>query len=230
MGAFLPHRRGAFQGASNTAILLDGTGDFVSASSSSANNQTGSTTWEGRWRLVDLASPAANQGLFSKYSTSGGNQGVYAHIRTHGDLQFFIHDGTAQSSYYFTDPELNTIYADNAWFDLRITFNNSTSDVKVFHKAPSSGSWTQLDDTVNKGQTAIKSNSADFVVGASYNAINPTEGGCQFFNIYDSDIGTGAGTPVWTMNPVEWVSGSTWTDSVSGDTLTLNGDAYVADL
>lgn len=224
----------AFPGAANNPVWLEYTtgiyfylpgvvGNYLSAPDSVPLSITGDITLESHAALDDWT-PAGINVSVGKWT---GTQFSYlVQVLTTGVIRFaYSPDGTTQRLIVST---VAVAPADGSPLWVRVTRTVSSGDTR-FWTSSDGVTWTQLGTTVtaNAGE-GIFNSTAELSMGRNQDINSEYLTGKMFrIRIYNSDLGSGSGTPVFDMNPSNATAvATTFTDqSVNAATITINRSA-----
>lgn len=195
-------------------------GDFFSTPDSVAASITGDLAL-----IIDLAattySLVSDQTLLSKWTTAGNQRSYLWRLKSNGALLFNLSvngiaslDATSSVSVPFSDGERGF---------LAVTWNQSSKDV-TFFTSTDGVSFTQLGTTQSINVASIFDGASIVEVGTIGGGVVPLEG-----KVFGAQIISGGltGTVNVDCNPNDYVSGSTWVSSSTGETWTINGNASI---
>lgn len=199
-------------------------GDYFSTPSATANQITGDITLVVEAALDDWAPSAVNV-LVAKDSVSAGGRSYALNIQTSGAPRFnYSLDGntivsiTADAVPAFTNGIRNHIAVERT---------AATGKVR-FYTSPDHITWTQLGTEQTGTSGNIFAGNAVVQFGNLSSLAYDLKG-----KIYDSEAyaglyisGTGA-VMRYDFDPEDWVSGSTFTGSETGEVWTLNGNVLI---
>lgn len=198
-------------------------GDYFSTPSSFANQITGDLTLVVEAAL-DNWSPASVQVLVAKDNVSAGGRSYALNIQVGGfpRLNFSV-DGTNIISVTCDTaiPAVNGIRE-------HIAVERTASTGKVrFYTSNDMITWTQLGSEITSTTGNIFAGNAPVQFGNLASLSYALQG-----KVYDSEIYaglaiTGTATLKVDFDPWEWVSGTTWVASETGETWTINGGALI---
>jgi hypothetical protein len=219
----------AITSATTQFIELDGvSGTYVSTPDSAAASVTGDITLIA-WVALDDWTPAAAEALISKWNF--GQRAYYLQIvATTGVLTLITSaDGTAAIGSVSTAA---TGFADGTGHWVRVTWDDSADTANFYTSdqpigaAISALSWTQLGDADVAHVSAGIADTTSIVEVGSVNTggANLTGKISRAVVIASTDP---TATPAVDCDAGDYVSGSTFVSSASGETWTLNGNASV---
>lgn len=183
-------------------VYLPGiTGNYLTAADSAALSVTSDITIDILVALDDWT-PTLNQILFSKSNATSDQRGYVFFVDTTGKLQLQLSadginivSGVSSVVTGITDGTIK-------W--LRVTWNNGTNITKFF-TSNDGVIWTQLGADVAQALTGIFDSSD--IVRIGENAAGTTPGAGKFYaaKVYNSDLGSGSGTPVFDWRATDMV-------------------------
>jgi hypothetical protein len=218
----VPAYYGNFPGAS---------GDYISTPDSAALDVLGDIELIA-YAAATVWTPAAAQVLFAKFVYSTPNRSYQIFLNTNGKLTLETsYDGTnAVSGQSTVAPSITD--GSGLWIKANLDVNDGAGNrVYNFYTSndpvittPASVSWTQLGTTVTTaGTTTIFNSIAGLEIGSDNSGDNRFAG-----KIHRAIVKNGiGGTTVADYNANDYVTGSTFVSSTTGETYTLNGATSV---
>ena len=153
------------------ADLPGSVNDYVVTPDAAANSITGNNTIVA-WAAADDWTPASNQSIISKYTSTGDERAYRLFLDTTGALYFFA---SADGTYDAANEILSTVstgFSNGTGHWVRASWVAATGVVTFYTSDDSPWtpyseiSWTQLGDTGTTTATAIADTTATLVVGA----------------------------------------------------------------
>lgn len=218
---------------STKAIVLDGMdGTFVSTPDSVANSVSGDITVIAWIQWDDYSN--ASQTILSKWVVSGDQRSYKFEITENfgsGQLRFWISDDGIDNPLAVSNIG---IFTDGVGTWVRVSWADSTNAINIYTSADPlttaypSITWSSVGFNTVLTSTGIFDSSSEVQIGADESAEVPTGSIGRTIVIASADPTAAA---VNDMNPsLDYVSGSTFISSSTGETYTLQGNAVVADI
>ncbi len=197
-------------------------GNYLSTPDSAANSITGDIDIRVRLRNVSWSTQASGGSILSKDDLGGQRSYGFQTGGAAGKLLFFYTpDGATITGRVATSTAV-VPFADGASGWVRVTYATASGNT-LFYTSYDGVTWAQLGTTVALTAGAIFNGTAKVTMGSD-------SGGTSLLlaaTFLYAEIRNGiAGTVNVLMNPVEWLSGATWTSS-TGEVWTLNGTAAI---
>lgn len=224
-------------GSSGAYLSLPGSaGNYLSAPHNAAYNPAGDFTIIAYVVMPDWTPSATEPTIASKYvSAANGAWRMFMDNSPAGMAALGISiGGVSDTALGTVTTESITGVAANEGVWLKMEYETSTGLVDMFYskdppyREPETVTWQTLQ--LNRASTAGvlgAGNTANLNIGA-YNdgATNPFAGRIYRVAGYTS-LTEATGNKIFDMDPKDWVSGSSWVSSRTGETWTLNGTASV---
>jgi hypothetical protein len=200
-------------------------GDYMSTPDSVNNSITGDISF-----IIDLAlddwTPTAVNVLVAKDGVSATTRSYSVNIQTNGTVRLnFSTDGTAITSVTSSVP---TGFVDGNRYHIAVERESATGKVRFYTGV------NHIDLTLlGTEQTAASGNIFNSTTALQFGTLSSTSLELKG-KIFDSEIYAGlqVTTPSTSVmkvdfDPVDWVSGTTWTSEETGEVWTINGNAKV---
>lgn len=201
-------------------------GDYFSTPNAVANQITGNLSLVVEVALNDYT-PAVIETLVAKDSVSAGGRSYAFNLQTDGKLRLnYSLTGSAIISVTASTP---LTLANNTRCHLAVEREASTGKVRFYQSLDGSVTWTQIGTEQTGTSGNIFAGNAVVQFGNLSSLSYALNG-----KIYDSEgyAGLQITSPTtsvmkYDFDPGEWVSGTTWTSSETGEVWTINGNAKV---
>jgi len=211
----------------NKFLLLPGaSGDYASTPDSAAASVTSDIDLRLSCSLDDWT-PASSMALISKRTPAGTQNSYYFRVFTSGAFQLFISQNGTN-----TAGVLSTVvpgFVDGSEHGIRATWNNTTDTVQFFTRSDSSiendSGWDQLGTDVALARTGIFDSTSPVEIGARENGTVDVMAGKVNQAVIKNGIN---GTTVVDFNPDDYISGSSFVSTTTGETWTINGNASIS--
>ncbi|HEY5443803.1 MAG TPA: hypothetical protein VIJ87_04885 [Pyrinomonadaceae bacterium] len=223
-------------GGSGAYLSLPGSaGNYLSAPHNAAYNPAGDFTVIAYVLSPDWT-PSTEQTIASKYvSAANGAWRMLIDNSPLGMASLAISiAGVADQASGTVTTESITGVAANEGVWLKMEFETSTGLVDMFYskdppyKEPETITWTTLQ--LNRAATAGvlgAGNTANLEIGSFNGGANSPFNGRIYRVAGYTSLTEATGNKIFDMDPKDWVSGSSWVSSRTGETWTLNGTASV---
>ncbi len=223
----------AATGSPNAYVYLPGinTTTSISTPDSAALSITGALTIDAKVALDNWTPPLNPNAcaFFGKWGSAAGFNSYLFRIDNSGRGVFTAsQDGTASTLNTNCDTAFGFTNGTTNW--VRMTFTpNSASGLK-FWKSSDGSSWTQVGSTISTVAIASIFDSSTACEIGSYTTQNNLTGKYFQSKVYNSDLGSGSGTPVFFANfeTKAFGANSFAESSTNAATVTLNGSALQA--
>ena len=218
-------------------LSLPGTvGNYLSTPHSAALNPAGDFTVIA-YALSPDWTPSADQTIAGKYGATAAN-GAWRMLVDSSPLGMLVFaqsvGGVSDAATTSITLEALTGVAANEGIWLKQEFETATGLVDMFYsfdpewKEPETVTWTTLQ--LNRAATAGvlgAGNTANMNVGAFNGGASAPFNGRIYRVAGYTSLTEATGNKIFDMDPKDWVSGSSWVSSRTGETWTLNGTASV---
>lgn len=201
-------------------------GDYFSTPNAVANQITGNLSLITEIALTSYT-PAAVETLIAKDSVSAGGRSYALNVQTTGNPRLnYSLDGSTVIS---VTSSAALPFAANTRIHLGVEREASTGKVRFYTSTDGSVTWTQLGTEQTGASGNIYAGNAIVQFGNLSSLSYALNG-----KVYDSEAYAGLAITSPTtavmkfdFDPGEWVSGTTWTSSETGEVWTINGNAKV---
>jgi hypothetical protein len=202
-------------------------GNHISTPDAAANSITGDITIDVKVALADWT-PSSSTALVSKY-TSAARSFIF-YVNTVGNLVLLISANGSTNVVGSSTVSPTVSGGGTLW--VRASWSDSGNVVRFYTKVNDGDAWTQLGANVALASAGIFDSATEVGIGQT---VDNTIGSAAFgrfyaVKLYNSDLGSGSGTPVQSFDANAQVTGQdTWTNPTTAEVWTLNGLAAQGD-
>jgi hypothetical protein len=220
----------ALTSATTQFIELDGvSGTYVSTPDSAAL-PTGSHAYIA-WVAPDDVTPAGNTSIVSQWLSTGNQRSFAFYTTTTSALRVILsEDGTATTDTIASDDTLPIADGEGLW--VAYTYDETAQEIVFYTSqqpigtAQSELSFAQLGTAQSTTVVSLHDSTANLTISGLNNATANNWVG-KIARVVGIDSASLTATPAVDCDAGDYVSGSTFVSSTSGETWTLNGNASV---